>query len=138
MNFDINALEAAASKTFDVKVGERDDGSPVGFRVLGPSSEQYQQAEREIEILATKESAARKKMVDMTTDEGAEVVVDGMAKSRDLLIKSCVVGWFGFTEGETKPLDFTPANLERVLRAKPVWRKVIVAAIESEANFAEG
>lgn len=138
MNFDIAALEAATTRTFDLKVGERDDGSPVGFRLLGPSSEQYLAAAREVKIFVTKESAARNKRIDVSTDEGAATVVDGGDRSRDLIISRCVVGIFGFTEGEDKPLPFTPENLERILRAMPAWRDTIYAAIENEANFSAG
>lgn len=138
MNFDIAALEAATTRTFDLKVGERDDGSPVGFRLLGPSSEQYLAAEREVKIFVTKESAARNKRIDVSTDEGAATVVDGGDRSRDLIISRCVVDIFGFTEGEDKPLPFTPENLERILRAMPAWRDTIYAAIENEANFSAG
>lgn len=138
MKFDIAALEAATTMTFDLKVGERNDGSPVGFRVLGPSSEQYLSAAREVKISVTKESAVRNKRIDMSTDEGAALVVDGGDRSRDLIISRCVVDIFGFTEGEDKPLPFTPQNLERILRAMPPWRDAIYAAIENEANFTAG
>lgn len=137
MKFDIEQMESAAGKTFDVVVGERDDGSPVGFRVLGPDSDEFQQAERDIEMLGVKESAAMKKGVDITTDEGAATVVEGAQKSRDFFVKRCTVGWFGFTiNGEEA--EFTPENFGRVLAAKPAWRRRILRAIEDEENFAAG
>lgn len=138
MNFDINALEAATRNTFDVEVGKRDNGDPVGFRVLGSSSEEYQKVDRAIQVLNVKESAARRKLVDMETDEGAQVVVDGGAKRRDMIIEACVVDWFGFTLGESEPAPFTAENLARVLKAKPNWRLRIVAEIENEGNFTGG
>ena len=145
MNFDLDALEAATRKTFDLVVGHRDgkddkstQGDPVGFRLLGSSSEEYQRIDRAIQVLNVKESATRRKLVDMETDEGAQAVVDGGIKRRDMIIEACVVDWFGFTIGENKPAKFTPENLARALNARPRWRNQIVAAIEDEGNFTEG
>lgn len=138
MQFDIAALEAATSKTFDVVVGTRDDGGRVGFTVVGSASEQYQTAIRAIDLLNVKESAARKSTVDMASDAGAEIVVDGGAKRRDLLLDACVVEWFGFTLGANEPAPFTPENFRRVMKAKPTWRLRLLTAIEDDANFAAG
>jgi len=137
MNFDLTAIEASTRSTFDVEVGNRDDGSPVGFKVLGPGSEEYAKADRAIQLLNVKEAAARKVTVNLETDEGAGVIVDGSEKRRQVVIDQCVVGWYGFTIDD-KPAEFTPANLARVLRARPNWVRRLVAAIEDEANFVAG
>lgn len=138
MNFDINAMESVGDRTFDVNVGQRADGSPVGFRVVGPSSEPYQKVVREIELLNVKQSAARGKPLDLTTDEGAAVVVDGGNARRDLLLAACVVDWYGFTFGETEPAAFSAESFARVMKAKPAWRVKLLAAIEEDANFGAG
>lgn len=138
MKFDINALESSAESTYDLKVGERDDGSPVGFRLVGASSEAYRKAAREIEVMNVRESAARKALVDMATDEGAAYVVDGGIRRASIIVAACVVDWFGFTIGETEPAPFTAENLDRVLKARPAWRGLILGAIEDERNFFAG
>ena len=132
----VDKLIESAGKPFDVIVGKREDGSPVGFRVLGPGSDEYERAEREIQLLNVKETAARNTRTDLTTDEGAARVVDGGARRRKLLIDGCVVDWFGFTTGpDDAPLAFSRENLARVLKARPQWQARLVAAIEDEANF---
>lgn len=139
MKFDIDAIVSASELTFDVNVGRRDDGTAVGFRVLGPSSEAYARADREAQVFGVKESAARGKFAfDGTTDEGAAAIVDGLEKRADIVLSHCVVAWYGFTIGESEPAPFTLDNLRRVLRAKPLWRKILMEAIETEANFAKG
>lgn len=138
MKFDLASLEAAATATFNVDVGKRDDGSPVGFVVKGPDSEEYEGAIRAVKMVGVKDSATRKEALDMATERGAEIVVDGVAKRDQLVLANCVVGWYGFTLGETEEAPFTKENFERVLRAKPSWRDRLLAEIENEANFVAG
>ncbi len=137
MNFDIDAIEASAAATFDVVVGQRDDGTPVGFRVIGAGSEQYSKAKRETELLAIKAAAANKVMIDMTTDEGAAKIADGSEKSRQIVLRHCIVDWFGFTVGgETAP--FTLEMVSKVLNAKPGWATQILREIDNDSNFSVG
>jgi hypothetical protein len=137
MNFDISSIEASPSITFDVEIGKRADGAPVGFRIVGPNSSQYQKATRALELQGIKESAARKGVLDMTTDEGAQVVIDGVKSRREAVVKACVVDWFGFAFGEG-PAPFTQDNLDRVLAARPAWVVRLAMAIEDDANFEKG
>ncbi len=137
MNFDIEDIEASRSKTFNVEVGALEDGTPVGFIVLGTASDEYQKARRASELLGVKIAAASKTVIDMSTDKGAERIVDGTARSRRIVIDHCVVGWFGFTMGG-KPAEFTPENLDRLLKARPNWVDILAREIENDANFTEG
>lgn len=141
MKFDIDLIEQSTRNTFDVIVGYQDRdggiGDPVGFKVLGPGSEEYAKAERAIQLLNVKEAAMRKSAVDLASDEGAAVVVDGAALRRSVMIDHCVVGWFGFLKGnDSAAFDFM--SLRRVLRARPGWVARISAEIENEANFDQG
>lgn len=136
MNFDIDAIEQSTKTTYDVVVGKRDNGDAVGFKVLGQGSDEYAAAERAIQLLNVKEASTRK-TVDLATDEGAAVVVDGGDKRRQIVIDKCVVGWFGFTIND-QPAEFTAENMARVLKARPMWARRLVAEIENEANFTEG
>jgi hypothetical protein len=141
MNFDIDAIEQSTRSTFDVVVGHQDidgkPGDPVGFRVLGPGSDEYAAAERAIQIMNVKEAALRKTAVDLTTDDGAALVADGGAKRRQVMVDHCVIGWFGFMQGD-QPAEFNKANLARILKARPLWCARLVGEIENEANFGAG
>lgn len=141
MKFDIDAIEQSTRNTFDVVVGHQDvngtPGDPVGFKVLGPGSDEYIAAEREIQIMNVKEAALRKSTVDLSTDDGATLVVDGSDKRRRLILEKCVVGWFGFMQGD-QPAEFTPENFARILRRRPQWAVRLLSEIENEANFAGG
>lgn len=144
MKFDIEALEQSTNTTFDLIVGHKDagkdadgkpiQGDPVGFKVLGPGSDAYNKVERDIQILNIKEANTRKAPVDMKTDAGAAVAVDGGDARRDLVIFACTVGWFGFESGG-QPFEFSRENLARVLKARPHWARRLLNAIENEANF---
>lgn len=142
MNFDIDALEQSTEKTFDVIVGHlppaegEAQGAPVGFKVLGPGSDQYTNAERAIQVMNVKEANTRKVPLDLKTDEGAGQVVDGGDARRELVILACTVGWFGFMAGG-QPAEFNRDNLLRVLKARPNWARRLITAIENEANFGE-
>lgn len=141
MRFDIDAIEESTRNTFDVVVGYQDKdgmpGDPVGFKVLGPGSDEYLKAERAIQLLNVKEAAIRKSAVDLSTDDGAAIVVDGAARRRNLMIDHCVVGWFGFMQGD-QPAKFSLERLHKILRARPSWGLRISAEIENEENFAVG
>lgn len=137
MNFDIAAIEAAADATFDVVVGTRDTGEPVGFKVRGTGSDAYAKAQRAIEVRAVKESAARKQPLNLATDEGANRAVVGGEEAKRLILEACIVDWFGFSI-DGKPAKFTPENLQRVLRAKPEWGARLLREIQNDANFMTG
>jgi hypothetical protein len=149
LKFDIEAIEKSTTNTVDVVVGHWDDeekdgdgkvtkeATKVGFKVLGPASEEFAAVKRDIEIFNVKEAALRKSVLDLTTDDGAAVIVDGGDKRQAMLIEKCVVDWFGFTT-KGKAAAFSKENLARVLKASPMWRRRIVNAIDDEAAFIAG
>jgi hypothetical protein len=139
MNFDINAIEESTKQTFDVIVGHLDEEKtkPAGFRIVGPGSEEFASAERHIQLLNIKDAAKRKEALNLETDDGAQVVIDGAEARKLALINRCVVGWFGFKDGE-KDAEFNQANLARVLKSRPHWIRRLLSEIESEANFMAG
>ena len=135
--FDIDKIEASAQNTFDLNVGQDEEGRPVGFRVVGTASEQYERADRAIQLMNVKEMSQREGPLDLSTDDGAEIAVEGGAQRRDIIIRECVVDWFGFT-ANGEPAPFNQENLERILKRRPQWRTKILAAIEDDANFTGG
>lgn len=135
MNFSIDAIEKSASEPFDVLVGKYEDGTPVGFKVVGPGSEQYAAADREIQILNIKEAALRRAKLDLTTDADAAVIADGAERRRVCTVEHCVVGLFGFTDEQGRPLECNVNNVRRLLKARPHWVTQILSAIEDERNF---
>lgn len=138
MNFNLDKIEANKEVTHDMVIGHRADGAPVGFRLRGMASDAYQEASRQVDLLNIKRAAGRKDRLDMSTDEGAAAAVDESAHRRDLLLKACVVDWFGFTIGEDEPAPFTEDNFMRALRLKPQLRMAILAEVENEENFTMG
>jgi len=142
--FDIDELEAMQGRTFDFVVGRRDPvdgaeaGEPVGFRVVGSTSAEFQRAQRAHEVLTTKLAAQRGVALDVKTDDGADALVASGEMRRNLIVSECVVDWFGFTIGKTQPFPFSKENLERVLRSKPEWRDTLFLAITNDSNFTLG
>lgn len=140
MNFDIDSLATASQRTFDVVVGHlpdptpADEPVPVGFTIVGPDSEQFRAAERATAVFGILEAERRKAPLDLSKPEDAGRMYDGLEQSKALLLDHCVVGWFGFMQGND-PAPFTPENLRKVLRAKPHWARRLVGEIENAANF---
>ena len=139
MNFDIDSLATAAQKTYDVVVGhlpgaEGADPTPVGFTVVGPDSDQFRAAERATAVFGIQEAERRKAPLDLSKPEDAGRMYDGLEGSKAILLDHCVVGWFGFMQGD-QAAAFTPENLRKVLRAKPHWARRLVGEIENAANF---
>ena len=136
-------MESGANKIHEVVVGyhKNDDGSrgaPIGFRVQGLGSDAYRLADRECQILNVQDAARRKDVkTDLETYSGASMIVDGSEVRREIILKHCLVGWFGFTD-EVGEAEFTPQNVARVFKVRPTWPAFIVAAIEDEANFIGG
>ena len=139
MKFDVNALIEPDETQFRVNVGERDDGSPVGFVILGANSPAYLKADRAIQLINIKDGAARNgAAIDMSTDAGAEFVVLGSERRREIMLAECVVDWYGFTIGESEPAEFNKDTFVRMMRAKPAWARKLQEEIENEANFTKG
>lgn len=138
MDFSIESLEGSKDATFDSIFGQRDNGDPVGFRIVGTSSDAYQKADNLIQAMNVADAVKRRVPSDPETPEGAQMLSEASDRRRDVILQHCVVGWFGFTLGENGPAEFTPENLQRVLKARPQWKKQLVAAIENEGNFYKG
>lgn len=142
MNFDLDSLEKSAQATFNVDVGEREDGQKVGFVVVGQGSSQYTEADREVQVLNITEAAKRKKPIATDTPEGALQVVDGGEIRVRVQLQKCVVAWYGFqVRGEAGSMvdaEFNQENLARVLKAKPNWAKLLAVEIDNDANFVSG
>jgi len=133
----ISAIEQSAQNTFEVIIAQEGE-KKVGFTVVGPGSEQYAAADREIQIMNIKEAAMRKTGLDMTKDADAAVVADGAENRRWSTLSRCVVGWFGFVNDDDTPAEFSPDALKRVLKARPYWATMVLAAIDDERNFTLG
>lgn len=138
MDFDIDKLEESASTVFNVDVGRRSDGAPVGFIVLGTNSPQYAEIDRKLQIKNVMQAALRGNAdFDMKSEEGATLVIDGTNQRRDAIIAACVTGWYGFKSGEADA-EFSKDSLAKVLKHKSSWSKKLIEAIDNEGNFAQG
>lgn len=132
MDFTIESLEASKNATFDVDVGTRDDGAKVGFRIVGPSSDQFEAADREIATAALADARKRG-----GADELDEAATENVARRRDIIARHCLVGFYGFSiNGQAA--EFNAENVERILKARPNWKSLIVGAVANEGNFSTG
>lgn len=138
MKFDIESLKRAAQSSYDVVVGTREDGSPVGFTVVGQGSEQFARAERAVQVMNIMDISARKASVDSSTEDGAVMVYEGSQKRQRVILQECVIRWYGLTNEDGSDFPLTPENLQLVLTIKPQWMEQLMAAINNEANFAPG
>lgn len=139
MNFDIDQLPESTEKTYCVTVGHNpavgdEPAEPVGFIVVGPNSPQYQAAERAVTVHGVMVAEKRKVPLDLSRAVDAAALVDGLGETRDITLEHCVVGWFGFKQGDGYA-EFNAENLKKVLRSRPQWAKRLVAEIENAANF---
>lgn len=144
MNFDIKAIPSTIETTYDVIVAHHPDAQgqpdltrPVGFRVVGPESEAFRKAERELRIKGLVAAEKRKGGHDISTEVGAAAYIDDQDYAKGLLAQRCTVAWFGFMDG-TVDAEFTAPALASVLAARPNWVKRINDAIDAPANFGEG
>lgn len=138
MNFDIDAIAASAEATFDVNVGERDDGSKVGFRVVGTASQKYVAAELASRALSFKVRATENGPIDLKSDKGSMLAATSERTRQRIVVDRCVVDFFGFTKGESEPAVFSEELLKAVLDAKPNWVSLLADAIENDENFGSG
>ncbi len=144
MNFDIKTLTPSNETTYDVIVahhpgadGKPDKSRPVGFRIVGPESDAFRRAERELRIKGLVEAEKRKGGFDISTEAGAAAYVDSQDYAKALLAKRCTVGWFGFMDG-TVDAEFTPEGLDSVLATRPNWAKRINDSLDISTNFDMG
>lgn len=136
MNFDIDQLAQTTERNYRVVIGHNpgEQPEPVGFTVVGPASDQFRAAERAISILNIMDAEKRKVALDLSREDDAGKMFDGMESRREVLLEHCVVGWFGFRKGD-EPAPFNAENLKAVLRSRPHWAKRLVGEIESATNF---
>lgn len=136
MNFDIDHLADSAGATHRVVLGVNPGDPPeeAGFLVVGPSSPQFQAAERAISVRGVLDAEKRKVALELSRESDAASFVDAVAVNRDILLSHCIVGWFGLKQGG-QDAPFTPENLRVVLAARPHWARLAAAHIENAANF---
>lgn len=134
----IESLEAAAAATFDLEVGKATDGTPVGFRLRGRSSAEYQQVERAVQVRNVQLSASRNRSFDPSQEADARTVVEAEQHRQSLIVAACVADWFGFGDASGNAVPFSADMLSRVLAARPSWREKIVEAVEADGNFTSG
>lgn len=134
---DIAQLEEIGEATYEVVVATTSTGDDVSFTVKGTASEAYRKALRAAEVYGIKSAAQRKKLTDMTTDDGAQIAADNTERVRQIMLEHCVVGWKGFTvNGE--PAELNVENLRRVFKLRPAWAERVLREIETDTNFTQG
>ena len=97
-----------------------DGDNEVTLTVVGSYSKRYQQAHD-----------AMLRRVQNRQD------IEDSRKDLVGLHAQCVIAWAGFYEAG-QPLDCTPANVQKVLRAAPWIHNQVIAAMEDHAGFSVG
>jgi hypothetical protein len=132
---DIAGIGSVEDLTYKVDVVFNEEGEGVsGFEVVGANSKRYQDAVRLSDVGAVKRAHARGRPIDPKSDDGATTLVEGAQKREMAIACACVVAMYGFTAAGA-PVEPTPAILRDLFTKRPTWRKKVVAAAESEANF---
>ncbi len=132
---ELGKLEGQKQDPIDVPLIFDSEGMPEsGVKVIGLDSDQYQAADRKWKLANLKKSARRGRGIDATTDNGANELVDLVAKREMAIALACVVEIYGFTENGA-PLPLGESSLEALFKARPSWRSKVVAAIETEQVF---
>ena len=121
-----------------VIVGLDDDGQEVGFTILGTGSDEYAQAETEVQARNIMQAAQRKRMLDMTQVEDAEQVARGAEVRKMIFVKRCVTGWFGFKAADGTPAEFTAERAQQLLKKRPRWLDQVINALEDDRAFTGG
>jgi len=133
---DLSKLEETAAATFDLVVAKGSETqAPIGFRVVGPFSDQYDVVTRRQQI---RNIAIQRKLTvngqPVSDDEHVERIAELTRQHAEDVATTCTVGWFGF-EIAGAEAEFTPENLARVLKARRPWVELIANAVNTEANF---
>ncbi len=138
MKFSLTAIEESGKTPFRLVIGKDADGTEAGFMCMGVGSDEYEESERQIQILNIQEAATRKKILDMAEAADAAMVHDGADIRRAVTLKHCVIDWFGFTTDDGAPAPFNHESLMRVLKRRPRWQDRILAELEQERDFTVG
>ena len=139
--FDLSNIQSSRAATFNQDVGLNTVlEKPVGFILVGTNSEQYAAADREVRAFNIQSNTLRAKnkvILDASTEEGAMDIAKATETHRMIYLKHCVIGWYGFSNGEVEA-EFTQEELLKVLAARPLWAERLIGAIENEGNFVKG
>ena len=111
---------------FDAETGEPTDG----FKIVGPDSEQYQDADRKWRLRNVKRASVRGRPVDGKTDDGAAEILDATTSVQKAIVYSCVVGIYGFTN-DGVPAELSKATLDAIFALRPSWLVKVYIAIEA-------
>ncbi|MFZ6773028.1 hypothetical protein ACO0LB_09980 [Undibacterium sp. SXout7W] len=132
---DIDALTGNDLAVADVPFVFDEDGNPIaGVKIVSKNSNQYQEAQRAIEMLAVKRAVIKKQQIDVKTDEGAAQYVDIGKVNQIKLASAVVVSMYGFKAGGQ---DATPSPelLNKIFTSKPTWLTQVSLKLESDSGF---
>lgn len=132
---DLDELKEDVQDTIDVPVTFNTDGEPeIGFKVVGPDSHQYQDADRAWRLRNVRRSAGRGYAVNARTEEGAAETVDNTRAVQKIIVYACTVAVYGLVVNGKMPL-ITPALLDDIFKRRPSWFEKVYYAIESGVGF---
>lgn len=136
--FDLANIASLAQVTHKCGVIFDEEGNPTaGFIMVGKNSPQYINEQNAIRVENLQRSAARKKDIDATKAEGAQVIIDKVEGNELRTACSVITGWFGFGQGGQEA-EFDKDVVKQILEAAPQWKDKVLADLQGEANFMPG
>lgn len=119
--------------TTDVVFEYDTEGKPkTGFKIVGPDSIEYLQAQVTQRVTGRKRNIAQQ--IDFKTDEGQNELERLTQENMNYTANAVVVGWFGFTK-DGEPAAFNRETVATILSTKPSWRDKIINALDKESDF---
>lgn len=111
------------------------DGNPKsGFIIVGKNSPQYMESTEKTRIGSIMKSAARKRPLDTTTEQGAKILTSTLDNNELNTAIAVTVDWFGW-DVEGKPAQFDRNIVEKMLNKFPTWKAKIINDLDNDGNF---
>lgn len=130
----VTNVEANQNITTDVVFEYDKDGSPkTGFKIVGPDSVQYLNAQVANRVRNRKRNAVGQ-TIDLKTDKGQLEIEEVTQENLHNVACAVVVDWFGFANGG-KPAAFDPEQVKKIFAARRSWQDKVIAALDREADF---
>lgn len=113
---------------------DEEGNAKAGFIIVGKNSPQYLDVTGKSRVGNIMKSAARKKAIDTSTEEGAKILTSTLDNNESATALAVTTGWFGFgVEGADAPFD--RAVVDKMFAKFPTWKAKVLADLDNDGNF---
>jgi hypothetical protein len=109
----------------------------TGLYVRSANAPEVQAIEQQLTVKALTKSAVRGRAIDLKQEADAEAWAETVEGRNTARATAAVSGWYGFVKSG-QPVECTPALVSDLFKKRPAWRDLVLAAMDSEANFTQG